>query len=454
LIEGAWAPELASAEQIKLLEILLRSTPSEQLGDAAEALTQRVESLGTATRLPSLLRGMFDEVSLTPYTDFVPKTLAFLEHLVERRGLCVAEQIDFLGYLLRQLGRHFTAYDLVTFHHRGANYPDALLLDAALKNYLDLIERQPALFMPAANDKSILDRRRMRRRALRQAWYFRRFYEGHLVPDAPSSPGENVRVLPPHHRVPEEQIFDSLKRTRRLFNNDSLTTYLGNHGTETLRQSIRDLRQPLELRELGMAIFLERPLGAFKRPGEPDQTPLLAYEMFSRSIVQRRLHDWSENSEGMADAENWDAVRQALDAIVVNGIGIEPRPDQRRPGSVSLSDACQVASDFVVLRTTTRSAREFLSLFDWSPLARHLTLDLWNESKLIVRGAEGGSLMIHDQELRPVVELRVDPHAGYRVRGGVEYPVAGVRVRRAWNQDGPHWREHSMDISVLPLERV
>ena len=104
------------------------------------------------------------------------------------------EHADFLANLLRRLCRHLTAFDLVTFHHRGANYPDALLLDDALKRCL----RHPGLLST-----------RLQRPRLRQAWLLRRHYEGHLVPDAPTSEGENVRVLPAAFpRVPEEQILE------------------------------------------------------------------------------------------------------------------------------------------------------------------------------------------------------------------------------------------------------
>src|SRR5207247_11438994 len=111
---------------------------------------------------------------------FVDKSLSLLEALRVHGHLTTGQQIDALGGLLRQLGRHLTAYDLVTFHHRGANYPDALLLDAALKNYLSLIERQPDLLMGASRVNML------RRRALRQACLLRHVYEGHAVPDAPT----------------------------------------------------------------------------------------------------------------------------------------------------------------------------------------------------------------------------------------------------------------------------
>src|SRR5262249_27119318 len=157
---------------------------------------------------------------------------------------------------LRQLGRHLTAYDLETFHHRGANYPDALVLDAALKAYLELVDCAPDEFSLASVDDSETQRRkRLRRRALRQAWLLRRRYEGHLVPDEPTSPGENLRILPlPYQRVPDEQIVNLAARRKRLFNCDSLDRHFGINAREVLHQSLLDLQHADELRELGMAI--------------------------------------------------------------------------------------------------------------------------------------------------------------------------------------------------------
>src|SRR5207249_2747834 len=117
-----------------------------------------------------------------------------------------------------------TAYDLINFHHRGANYPDALLLDTVLRAYLAQIEERPELFLPCKEDDSQRQKRkRIRRRALRQAWLLRRTIQGLPVPDAPTSPGENSRILPPpYERVPEEQILDPAKRTKRLFEGQPL----------------------------------------------------------------------------------------------------------------------------------------------------------------------------------------------------------------------------------------
>src|SRR5262249_13840096 len=150
----------------------------------------------------ALCRSLFEEVSLSPYTDFVDRLFAFLEHCDALGFLAEEDCADFVGWLLRQVCRHLTAYDLVTFHHRGANYPDALLLDAALKQYLSFIERCPEKFALVGDSEQVQARQRIRRRALRQAWLLRRFYEGWLVPDCPTSAGENMRVLPaPHMRV-------------------------------------------------------------------------------------------------------------------------------------------------------------------------------------------------------------------------------------------------------------
>src|SRR5207253_1862020 len=108
---------------------------------------RRWQALGNAPReIPGLLRSLFNAVSLSPWTRLAENVLAWLRALVARGALGVEAQVDFLGHLLRQLGRHLTAYDLVTFHHRGANYPDALFADLVLKEFLRLIEDRPDLF--------------------------------------------------------------------------------------------------------------------------------------------------------------------------------------------------------------------------------------------------------------------------------------------------------------------
>src|SRR5262249_515144 len=252
-------------------------------------------------------RTMFNDVSLSPYTDFVDNSLDFLRLLVEQRFVARDAEVDALAALLLQLGRHLTAYDLITFHHRGANYPDALLLDSTLKRYLSLIEQHPALF-----DAEPIAKARRRRRALRQACFSRHFYEGHAVPDAPTSPGENARVLPPPHvRVPEEQILQPATRRRLLYADDPLTALLGVPTRRILQASLADLAHPEELRELGMAVFIERPLGAGKRPGEPDQTPLLAHAAFSRKLAASRVHDIARLAPARPDSPPQPPITRA-----------------------------------------------------------------------------------------------------------------------------------------------
>ena len=421
-------------EKAKLLELLLRATAPEKLPEVADSFGARWEATGHDCRqLPDLLRAMFEEVALSPYTDFVEKVLKLLRHLEERVRLSTADIADFFSYLLRHIVRHLTAYDLVTFHHRGANYPDALLLDAALKGYFDLIERRPELFLASCGDDATERSRRLRRRALRQGLLLRRRYEGHLVPDAPTSPGENLRVLPPPFvRVPDEQILDPSKRSKKLYDNDPLEAYLGEHARAALRLSILDLHHPPELRELGMAVFLDRPLGVFKQPGERDQTLLLSYEAFSRSIAVDRLR-FLTVSLGLVEERAYQALLQNLEVeLVVPGVALPAGPVAARPGVVSLDDAWLVARDFVLLRTTRRAVQDFLRQYDLSPLARRCSLDYLAVAALILRGSSPGQLTIYDDRLRKRLELEMNFREGYAVRRGVEYLRAGLRVLGSW----------------------
>ncbi len=217
--------------------------------------------------------------------------MAFVKGLTAQGGIAADDEIDLWSWLLRQLGRHLTAYDLVTFHYRGANYPDALLLDAVLKRYVELIDTHPRSFTQA-NDSGAAARLRLRRRALRQGCLHRRHYEGLAVPDMPTSPGENARVLPaPFLRVPEEQLLNVLRRRKRLYADDPLPELLSARSREVFAESLRDLAEAVEWRKLGTALFVERPLGWAKEVGEPDLTPLLAHEAFSPSIASRRFSE-------------------------------------------------------------------------------------------------------------------------------------------------------------------
>ena len=345
-----WQQLLAAASaawpamvRTKWLEFLLRTTPAADVGALATAYARQSPAPDDTLRL---LRAVFNDVALSPYTDFVDKTLELLNRLVQQCHLTSAGHIDFLSHLLRHLARHLTAYDLVTFHHRGANYPDALLLDAALKQYMRLIESQPALFaatgLPA----------RLRRRALRQAWRQRRHYEEHPVPDAPTSPGENRRILPPPHvRVPDEQIEILGTRSKRLYHADPLAGYAGPAVQRILEDCGRDLQCAEELRELGMAVFIERPCGIGKAPGEPDLSPLVAHEAFSRSLAERALGELAREPLLALSPDDVAKCRALLSQPwPVGGIAASTLPT-RPPRLVSLADATKAAADFVILQT-------------------------------------------------------------------------------------------------------
>jgi hypothetical protein len=399
----------------KWLEFLIRVTPQQEVADLASACVRQWQTL----ELPSVdilgvLRTVFNEIALSPYTDFVDKTLAFLRQLVDLHYVTSTEQVDFLSWLLRQLARHLTAYDLVTFHHRGANYPDALLLDAALKEYLRLLEQQPALF---DGDKHPA---RLRRRALRQAWLHRRRYEGHPVPDAPTSPGENMRVLPsPHQRVPEEQIVHFGKRKKRLYQGDPLPSHVGVHGLRVLQHCGRDLQLAQEVRESGMAVFIERPLALVKVLGEPDLSPLLAHEAFSRSLAERALAELArEPLLGLSTADVAHCRAVLAESWPNGGIAANTLPTEP-PRVVALADAAKAANDFVILRTLPASLRDFDIWPDVSAVLQKHGIDLNAPgSRWLVIGsvtAQGKpGVSICDGNGQRLVELEVD--AAQRVR--------------------------------------
>lgn len=433
LVERLLTGELCWLEKAKLLETLLHAVPAEEMAEAVRLFWERWQSLGHDARdAAALVRTLFNEVSLSPWTDLVPRTLTFLQLLEDEGSLQAADAADLVGHLLRQLGRHLTAYDLVTFHHQGANYPDALLLDALLQSLLDRVERRPALFLDAPEEPEPERRRkRLRRRALRQAWLLRRRYEDHPVPDAPTSQGESLRVLPlPHPRVPEEQILQPGKRTKRLFEGDPLADHLQDRGRAVLEQAVRDLEHPAELRELGVALFLDRPLGAARGPLEPDRTLLLSCEAFSCTLAERRLQQ-------LVELTAIDPLRQRLrDGLEVSGIPVSEIATAARPGTVSLADARRTADDFLLLRTTSNTVADFLSQYDFKPLAERLAMDwLSPDRRVLIVGAFEEKerpqivLRLYDAGLRPRLELTANLEGGYGSRAGIDYPANGLLAR-------------------------
>src|SRR5205814_3313813 len=108
-----------------------------------------------------------------------------------------------------------------------------------------------------------------------------------------------------------------------------------------------------------------------------------------------------------------------------------PPPGRPRPGVVSLDDARRAAEDFVLRRSTQQSIREFLTLFDLSPLSPLLGYDAADPAAwgLIVRGESGaGTFDLHDRSLKRQATLRADVSEGYRSRAGSEFPRAGLIV--------------------------
>ena len=111
-----------------------------------------------------------------------------------------------------------------------------------------------------------------------------------------------------------------------------------------------------------MALFLDRPLGTGKRPGEIDRTPLMSYVAFSRTILLAPTSQQLERSGWTAPAER-DQWLQAAEALQVDGLPVSSLSLTPRPGVVSLADAGQVAADFTLLgtsRTAFADLRDFM----------------------------------------------------------------------------------------------
>ena len=410
-IHAAGCPaDLAPIERVKHLELLIRATPSHELPTIAKHFK------ASSSAVMANLRAVFNAVTLSPYTDFVSKAFALIRHIADD-----TERADFLGHLLRQLARHLTAYDLVTFHHRGANYPDALLLDELLAELLGLAAVRPEILEGESRVA------RLRRRAIRHGLLLRLQYAGHRVPDAPTSPGENQRVLPePFVRVPDEQIESPVTRPRKLFKTDlPLSPGL-------IRACFGDLDQPTELLELGTALFLDRPLGHAKSPGEPDQTWLASHVLVSRSIADARLQLLTRRPEWLPRRDSIERWRELLQSLTMDGVQLRNAGPAPRPGVVSLHDAHRIADDFVIVSTTRQAIREFAEQVDLSVMSARPgdAIPPLCDWRIIIPGGtvQGPTLCVYDLGLRLRLELAADMSGGYRTRGGVEFPRAGLRV--------------------------
>jgi hypothetical protein len=438
LVEASFPATARPSASAKVFETMIRAARIDDLPALVQSYWNRWQRTGhDDAAFPALLQTLFNEVSLTPYTGFVARTLQFLDTSCSHGRLSGEAVVDFLCHLLRQIGRHLTAYDLITFHHRGANYPDALLIDEVLDLLLPRMETLPDAFLDSEADGEAQRRqKRLRRRGLRHGWLLWHRYARLPVPDAPTSPGENARVFPGLDAVPEDQILNPSRRRKRLFDGVALDTRLGNHGREVLRRSSADLDDARERRELGTALFLDRPLGVFKQPGEPDQTPLLSYLAYSCLVAEQRLHELA--TLGQIDEDRLAALLVQLRGDAVRGLSVSAIAADSRPGVVSLADARQVDPNCLLLRTTRSTAREFVEIFDWSDIQKlGWVIPTPEEPLLLVRGAQTGSFFIRAGDGTPSLELRIDPRPGYEVQDGVELPAAGLVVVRAWRPGTP-----------------
>ncbi len=408
LLESATTQPLAWIERVKLVEFLLRRLPTDEL----PALCNAVPADWPIARL---MRSLFNHVSLSPYTGLVDNALAWLDQLRQLGRITAAEQIDFHAWLLRQLCRHLTAYDLITFHHRGANYPDALALDAILNACLHAAESNTSLFLLPDDDA------RMRRRAVRQACLLRRHYEGHLVPDAPTSPGENARVMPPAFpRLPEEQLSQSNRRSKQLYGDSPLPDLLTPIGLAIVSASLEDLSHPAERIEQGIGLFIDRPLGYAKALAEPDLTPLLAHEAFSPSLARRRGKELTDLAAALGLSPSPECLKAACENDATpGGLPHSDLADCPRP-TVALTDVRKVADDFIIARTIPGGLRELLALAGVTAKPR-LAVNTRDR-------AGQPMLTLFDENRQRLMELHFDVMQGYRTRAGVEWPRGGLRV--------------------------
>ena len=403
------------------------------MADVLVAFDRRQAASG-GEAVAALTREVFNGVALSPYTTFADRLTDVVLALAEPMRLGAEAAVDVLSYMLRHLCRHLTAFDLSVFHNFGANYPDALFLDALLRAYDRLLAARPDLFLAGHNDpQTVANQKRLRRRALRQACLVRQSYEGHRVPDAPTSMGENLRVLPPPFaRVPEEQIAELANRRRKLYDGQPLDVLLSKTAAGVLQAGVADLHDPRELAELGTAGFLDRPLGVLKQPGEVDRTPLVACEAFSRSTAKQRLARLK--SFGWIAKDDRDSLTAAVAMLPAGGLLAADLALVDRPGVVSLADMLKVAPDFALLRSTRSSLDELLAAYDWRPLESvSPATAAWLASSraiLLVHNAPPGTpptLRFIDAAGAPRLAIGFDRGAAgmvqYIERGGRELPA-------------------------------
>ncbi|MCI0639119.1 MAG: hypothetical protein L0Y72_28360 [Gemmataceae bacterium] len=449
-----------------ILELLLRTMQPSDIDDAVEKLiaVKAHYKWNAELNVPFQCKILFNNTSLTPYTQLPERAFSIFRRLVTREAIPLAGYVDFLRDLIIKLCRHLTAYDLITYHHRGANYPDALVLDQALNELILIAEKSPASFERDGPADAAVARRK-RRRALRQGCLLRRYYEGLAVPDAPTTPGENVRVLPaPHVRVPEEQLTNVLKRTRRLYEGESLQGKIRSNVRHLIDESIQDLLDSAEWKLLGQAIFVDRPLDWADDSPHVHSSKLVSHLCFSRSIAERRAHELRQFSDGLGfyiSAEKWqkleELLREPIAGVPVASVAQPPIP------IIALSDARNVAADFIVERTYAADWLFWSFASDDLCCRLHLDQGFWQPglrdkvraTLRMPRDKRDSVIVSFDSKFRRRLELVPDFSQGFTLRHGTSLPRAGLRLLRGWeySQQYPEGRLHDLTGQRLQIRR-
>ena len=252
-------------------------------------------------------------------------------------------------------------------------------------------------------------------------------------PTSPTSPGENARVLPPSHPpVAEEQILQPMHRSRQLFADSKLP--VPPSVGQLLAKSIQDLEGTEELRELGVALFLDRPFGAAKATFERDQTPLLATQAFSPRIAQQRLAQLAEAPWAITLLDPLMRCKERLDNGEIYGLSFDLVGGKSQVGKVSLCDAREAARDFVLVRTTSSSVAILQAAFDFTPLAGHLDLEFLSRPLILATSSNGRQIAVYDGHCRPLLLFEPRIAGGYVHRRGCEYPADGLQVVQIWKE--------------------
>jgi hypothetical protein len=191
---------------------------------------------------------------------------------------------------------------------------------------------------------------------------------------------------------------------------------------------LQELADPVTLRELGTALYLDRPFGASKPNASLDLTPLLSYELFSRSVVYQRmqritnLEPWLASNPAAVDA------LKKLEALDVPGLKVPP--PIRSSQTVKLQDCWRIADDFVVRRPTPATTRQLRACFDWEAVPAPFRD--WHQRGLMpmpvpgVNAQEPTRIVFYDAVFNPEFECRVAAEDGFERHAALELPKPGM----------------------------